>query len=140
MAIEIKDLDGGLGNLILGSGVIDDEEYFGILREHLMQDDTKFRKYCYSLCDWTQVAQVNVSNDAIYKVANLCKNASSVNPDAVVGIAAKSDLAFGLSRMSQMLMTETGWEYKVFRNREDAEEWIKATVREKYGIDDLSMV
>ena len=140
MPIKISDLDGGLGNLILGSGVIDDKEYLKAFREHLMQDAAKFRRYRYSLGDWTQVTQVNVTNDAIHQIADLCKKVSSVNPDAVVAVAAKSDVVFGLSRMSQLLMDETGWEHKVFRNREDAEEWIKAKVREKHGIADLTMV
>jgi hypothetical protein len=139
MSIEIKDLDGGLGTFILGSGVLDDEEYLETFRMLLLQDEIKFRKYRYSLCDWTQLIQVNISINAAQEVANLCKIASSVNSNLVIGVVAKSDLAFGLSRMSQILMVETGWDHKVFRNRGDAEEWIKAKVYEKYGIDDLIM-
>jgi hypothetical protein len=139
MSIEIRDLDGGLGNLILGSGILDDEEYLETFRKLLMQDEKIFKKYRYSLCDWTQFVKVNISIDAAQKVADLCKIASSVNPDIVVGVVAKSELAFGLSRMSQMLMEPTGWDHRVFRNRRDAEEWIRAKVYEKYGIDDLTM-
>lgn len=140
MPVEIRDLDGGLGNLVLGSDALDDKEFLGTIRKHLMQDETKFMKYRYSICDWTQSTQINLSNDAIYELADLCKTASLVNPDIIVGGVAKSDVVFGLSRMAQILMDEDGWEYEVFRNREDAEEWIKAKVKEKYGIDDLTMV
>ena len=139
MSIDISDLDGGLGNQIFGSGIINDDDYLAALRNHLMQDKTKFSKYRYSLADWTQVTQVNVSSEAIQIIANLCIKVSTVNPDPVVAVVAKSDLVFGLSKMSQILMDETGWEHKVFRNREDAEEWIKHRLLDKYGIDDLTL-
>lgn len=139
MSIEIRNLDGGVGNLIFGSGVINDDDYLLALRNHLMQDKTTFAKYRYSLADWTQVKETNVSTEAIRTVAELCKQASLVNSDVVVAVVAKSDLIFGLSRMSQVLMDGTGWEHQVFRNREDAEEWIRVELLEKHGIDDLTM-
>ena len=52
---------------------------------------------------------------------------------------ANRDLTYGLARMTEMLIDVTGWESKVFRNREDAEAWIKERVKEKYGILDLTM-
>lgn len=41
-------------------------------------------------------------------------------------------------KMWEMLSDEMNWETMVFRNREDAEAWIKERVKEKYGIDDLT--
>ena len=41
--------------------------------------------------------------------------------------------------MTQMLLDGTEWEYEVFRNREDAEAWIRERVSEKFGIDDLAL-
>lgn len=139
MPIKIRDLDGGLGNLITGSGVVNNDDYLNALREHLLQDKAKFANYRYSLADWTQVTQVSVSNDTIHHIANLCRQAALVNPHPIVAVAAKSDLAYGLSRMAQLLMSETGWEHEVFRSRTDAEAWIKIRVGEKYGITNLSL-
>jgi hypothetical protein len=139
MSIEIRNLDGGVGNLIFGSGVINDADYLQALRNHLRQDETTFSEYRYSLADWTQVKEVNVSPEAIRTVAELCKQASSVNSDVVVAVVAKSDLIFGLSRMSQALMVRTGWEHEVFRNKEDAEAWIKRRLLDRHGINDLTM-
>ena len=62
MTIEIKDLDGGLGTTITGRGVITGQEYVEVHTSHLTQDKEKFKKYRYSLSDWTEVTQVDISN------------------------------------------------------------------------------
>ena len=40
--------------------------------------------------------------------------------------------------MWEILADETKWEIMVFQNREDAEDWIRQKVKEKYGIGDLT--
>jgi hypothetical protein len=58
MPIEIKDLEGGLGNIILGRGIVTEEEFVDVLKKHLTQDKEKFKKYRYSLTDYTAVTKV----------------------------------------------------------------------------------
>ena len=139
MPIEVRDLDEGLGIFVLGTGSVSDEEYINAHKSYLTQDNDKLKKYRYSLSDYAGVTQANTSTQAITTIANLCKKASRVNPNAVVAVVANKDLIYGLARMSQTLMDETGWEHEVFRNREDAESWIKKRVKEKYGIVDLTI-
>ena len=58
MPIEIRDLDGGLGNLITGYGILTGMEYRNELKDHHSQDAEKFMKYRYSLCDFTKVTDL----------------------------------------------------------------------------------
>jgi len=139
MPIEIKDLDEGLGVSIIGRGVITDEEYLEALTEHLMQNKEKFKKYRYSLSDFTAVTKVCVSTKTITLINNLCISAAKINPNAVVATVADRDLIYGLARMSQLHIAETGWESMVFRDRRDAEAWIKKRVLEKYRIGGLTV-
>ncbi len=44
MPIERKDLDGGLGSLIVGQGDISEEEYIDFYSLHFGQDEDKLRK------------------------------------------------------------------------------------------------
>ena len=138
MTIEIKDVDGGLGNILLFSGIVEEEEFLNVVTKHLTQDTEKFKQYRYSLSDLMAVTAINISTDAIELIANLSKKAAIVNPKAVVAIAASQDFAYGLARMMEILRDESDWEEMVFRNREDAEAWIKKRVKEKYGIEDLT--
>ncbi len=58
MPIEIKDLEGGLGNIILDRGIVTEEEFVDVLKKHLTQDKEKFKKYRYSLTDYAAVTKV----------------------------------------------------------------------------------
>ena len=138
MPIEITDLHDGIGNIIIGQGVITEKEYVDTLKEHLTQDENKFKKYRFSLSDYTAATEVGVSSKAIRLIADFCIAAAASNPDAVVATVADQDLIFGLARMSEILMARTGWESQVFRNREDAKPWIKERVKEKYGLEDVA--
>jgi hypothetical protein len=139
MTVEIKDLDGGIGNIVACWGILTGKEYIDALRDHFSQDREKFKKYKYSLCDHTDVKKIEIASNEVEIIAQLCKEAEVVNSDVVVAVAADKDFTYGLSRMWQILVEETGWEIMVFRSRDDAEEWIKERIEEKFGIDVLAV-
>jgi hypothetical protein len=140
MPIEIIDLDEGRGNILIGSGIFTGKEYIDALKRHLEQDKEKFKKYNYSLTDLTAVTQVKeLPTDDVQESAKLCKQAAQINSTAVVAIVADKDRLFGLSRMWEILMDQTDWDIKVFKSRDAAERWIKETVKDKFGIEDLTI-
>jgi hypothetical protein len=138
MPIEIKDSDGGLGNIITSRGILTDKEFADALKQHLTQDKNKFRNYKYSLCDYSAVKKIKVSTQSIQLIADYCKKSSIANSKVVVAIVAKQDVIYGMARMWEILSEATKWETMVSRNREEAEAWIKQRVKQKYGIDDLT--
>ena len=139
MPVEIKDLDGGLGNLITGYGVLRGQEYLDAIKNHLSQDPEKFKKYIYSMCDLTKVTQLEVDSNDIDHAAKLCRESAEINLNAVVAIVSDKDITFGMSRMWEILFDEKNWEVMVFRDRADAEKWLMSRVKEKIGIDDLKI-
>ena len=140
MPIEIIDLDEGRGNKLIGSGIFTGTEYINALKIHLKQDREKFNNYKYSLMDLTAVTELKEwPNSVIDESVYLCKQASQINLDAVVAIVAPKDFSFGLSRMWGTLMDETGWDIMIFRAKDDADAWIKKTVKDKFGIEDLTI-
>ena len=139
MPIEINDCDDGIGVTILGRGSITDRQWLDEFKKHLTQEEANFKKYRYSLSDYSAATEVDVSNASIQAVAKLCVKASKINPYPVVAIVAPSDLAFGLSRMAEIMMTETYWATEVFRSRQEAVKWIKEEVNNRYGIEKLSL-
>jgi hypothetical protein len=143
MPIETKELDGGIGDLISGKGLFTGKEYVEAFKTRLRQIKRKIKNkvkmHKYTLIDYTAVTGVEVSSQAIIQVAELCKDAAKVKHDSIVAVVATKDFEYGLSRMSQTLMDETKWEHEVFRSRTDAELWIKKRVKEKYGIENLTI-
>ena len=138
MPYEIKDCDGGIGNIIEGRGIVTNQEFIDFFKRHLTQDKDKFSKYRYSLIDYTAVTKVDVGSESIEFIADFCIAASKVNPDPILAFAAEDDLIFGLSRMYESFVYQTDWEIRVFRSKKDAMEWIKERVKDKFGIDDLT--
>ena len=138
MPIIIKDVQDGLGVIITGSGVVTDEDYLNEFRKHLTQDKEKIAKYRYTLGDYSAATEVNVTYDAIQEVSEMCLGVSKIVPEQLVALVASRDLTYGLIRMADSLMYGTGWEQKVFRDRQEAEDWIKKRAREKYGIADIT--
>ncbi|MFC1844448.1 hypothetical protein ACFLZ5_06615 [Thermodesulfobacteriota bacterium] len=135
MPILVRDVNGGLGVSILGWGEVTEKEYVDAFTKHLTQDSHKLIKYRYCIADWMTVTKVEIPTVAIKLIARLSKNAATVNPDVIIATVADQDIMYGLSRMAQTLRDDAEWENEVFRNRQEAEAWITARVKQKYGIE-----
>jgi len=138
MPVEIKDLDGGLGTSIKGYGIVTEEELINELKKHLTQDKEKFKKYRYSISDYSAATSGEISTKSVHIVADLCLIAAKINPDIIVATVTAENLYFGLARMGEILRSSADWEEMVFRNIEDAKSWIKKRVNEKFGIETIT--
>jgi hypothetical protein len=69
-------------------------------------------------------SEIIESHKEIYN-AEIDKKASDTNPNIVVAIVASTDLQFGMSRVWQVYVEKSKFVTKVFRDREDAESWLK---------------
>ena len=138
MPVKRIDSDNGVGNIIEGTGIVTDEEFIRFFKEHLTQDEKIFKKYRYSIVDFTKAIKFEINNESVIYIEELCRDASRVNPDPIVALVAKGDLAYGLSRMYEGLVIETDWETMVFKSRKDAKLWIVERVAYKFGIKDLT--
>ena len=138
MPIAIKDLAGGEGVLITGHGGLTDEEYLGAMRPHLMQPEDKLRRIRYSLSDYSGIRGASVSRNALELVAGFCEYAAEINPNVVVAVVTSEELAFGLSRMWELMTGEIPWETFSTRSRAEAEAWIKRRAELRFGIKKIS--
>jgi len=138
MPIEIKDWDGGLGLFIRGWEVTIEGELVDKLQKHLMQDKEKLKKYRYSLSDYTAITKTDISTATVELTADFLLSVADINPDVIAATVANQDVLFGLSRMGEILRDKASWEEMVFRNMEDAKNWIQKRVKEKYGIETLT--
>ena len=144
MATEIKDCDGGIGNIIESRGVVSDREFIGTLKEHLSDEDGKFRDYQYILIDHSEVTKMNITSETIESIAGLVAETSSVNPDTIlamvayVSIEANMDLLNRISKMYKLFSYHSCWESRLFRTKPTAVRWIRERVRDKFGTDDLT--
>jgi len=132
MAIEIKYFDGGKGVLWKASGILTGEDLLSANKE-MFSRDLVAEPYHYGLFDSTGVTEVKISADTMRKNAREDVWKARQMPKFVYAIYAKSDVTFGLGRMWESLVGESGWETHTFRMRSDAIEWLRAQVAAKFG-------
>jgi hypothetical protein len=108
MPIEIKDCDGGIGNLIEGRGVVTDQELIDSLKRHLADEKEKFKNYKYILIDHSDVTKMEITDQTVDVIAGLVAQTSRDNPDAIaamvayVAVGADIDLLRRISRLHEM--------------------------------------
>jgi hypothetical protein len=134
MPIEIAYLDNGTGILFIGKGTVTGRDILEA-KAKTFSSEGKIMQYQYGLLDFSRTDGVEISNTELEKVTELDKKAAAIIPDRVVAIVAGKDVIFGLSRMWEAYMGGAGWETHVYRSRKEAETWIKARVKEKFGIE-----
>ncbi len=144
MPIEIKDCDGGIGNIIDMFGLVTDQELMDAFKAHLTQDKEKFKRYQYILFDNTGLTKMDITDKTVEFIAGIGADASEVNPDLIaamvanVSIGANIDLVKRVSRIHELFIYRSCWKTMIFRTRMEAVRWIKKKLREKYGVHDLT--
>ena len=144
MPTEIKDSDGGIGNIIESRGVISDQELINTFKAHLSDVDGKFRDYQYILIDHSEVTKMNITNETVESIAGLVADTSNANPDTIlamvayVSIEANMGLLDRISKMYKLFIYHSCWESRLFRTKPTAVRWIRERVRDKFGTDNLT--
>jgi hypothetical protein len=136
MPIKLKNLDSGLGVMLIGEGNVTGQEIIHANKKILsLKEKIEVSKYC--IIDYSEATGYDVSTPEIEIIADQDKEISKYLPDYTVAIVTKQDIEFGVSRMWETIIQIKGlqWETKVFKVRNDAEQWIKNKVKEKYNID-----
>ena len=132
MAIEIKYFDGGKGVLWMASGTLTDEDLLSANKE-MFSRDLVAEPYHYGLFDSTAVTEVKISADTMRENAMQDVSEAREMPKFVYAIYAKSDVTFGLGRMWEALVGESGWTTHTFGKRSDAVDWLRVQVATKFG-------
>ncbi len=129
MPIDVEYLRDGTFVRITGRGIVTDDEYRCYVEE-IYESDAKTRRYLCALVDWSRVEKVDVSIGAIREGVAMMFRASKLNPrGALVAVVAPQAETYGLTRMWEGFVEETGWRTRVFENAEEAESWLEAQLR-----------
>ncbi len=123
MPIEIKYIDGGIGIEFIGSGVVTGADIIAANKEIYRNEN--FSRQRYQIVDRTNCTEYRVSNEEIRIIAEQDKAASKTNPNIIVSLISTTDLQYGISRMYQAYVGDSGFLTEIFRDRKSAEEWIE---------------
>ena len=129
--LEHKENDGGV--ISTYSGKVSDEEFQQCMQEKFFLDKEilspeKVRVLRYSISDCADVADFDVSVDAIKHVARLSKRVMETNQTMLMAIVAPNNHEFGMGRLWQAYIGSQSERTKVFRIKEEANNWIAQTL------------
>jgi hypothetical protein len=117
-------VDGGRGVLRVGSGIVTSVEILDATRE-LQGDPERAGRLRYGLVDLTEVTELRLTSQDMRRIAEASLKIAKLVPGGVVAIIAPKDHDFGMARMWEHLVDEADWITRVFRNRVEADAWIR---------------
>ena len=144
MPVEIKECDGGIGAIIETSGRVTGQELIDAFNDHLEDDEEKLKECKYILIDHTALTKVDVSDETVEAISGLFAEPKRVNPESVVAMVtylsygASIEMADRISKLYDVFSNRSCWDTVLFRTRPQAVRWIKAKVKERFGIDALT--
>jgi len=114
------------------SGELSNEEFIRCTQEKFLQGEEFLSKdyvdsFNYSLSDMTEVSRIDIDLEAIKSNAALSEKALELNTDGIMVVVCPTDLEFGLSRLWQTYTDSGKDRVKLFRSRQEAEEWLEET-------------
>jgi hypothetical protein len=136
MAITTRIVDNGRGALLVAEGSVSGQE---LLEAHarLFSSQEELAGIRYRMSDYSGVEEAQVTSADIIALADLHKKMAQRTPGCVVALVADKNITYGLGRMwqSRLDARDVDWEVQVFRARPEAEEWIRARMRERHGFE-----
>jgi hypothetical protein len=132
MPIVVKYIDAGRGVIYMGQGIVTGADLLGANKE-IYSRDLAAEPYHYGLFDANGITGLTATIDEMRELATAAVAASRRMPQFVVAIYAKDMVTFGLARMWETLVAQSGWVTNVFRERREAVAWLKREVAERMG-------
>jgi hypothetical protein len=124
MPYKIAFLEGGIGLLKTFSGDVTAQDFITAENE-LLSIPQQVAACRYAIADLTSVCSMNISASELRQLSDLNARMAAVQPRLAVAVVAPMDVAYGLSRMWQVLAEKTRWEIMVFRTRAEGEDWAR---------------
>jgi hypothetical protein len=123
------------GLILVYSGQISHKEMLDV-RATFGNDLPEMEKCRFLLVDLKDAALEQISTDTLKELAGLHNVlAEHTFTGMPVAVVAPRDVEYGLSRMWQVFVEETGWETMVFRSHTEAQRWLQQRLIETYGND-----
>ncbi|HYX67585.1 MAG TPA: hypothetical protein VE825_00510 [Terriglobales bacterium] len=133
MPIEAHILQGGAGRLWAIHGVLSGKELIARNEESL--SSKSYEGVRWLIIDESRVTSVDISTEEIRRITQQDDRLAAVLPKLVTAIIVPQDLAFGMTRMWEMLTERPGWSTRAFRTWPEAETWLREEVRSTFGME-----
>ena len=129
MAFKITKLEDG-GLYIEHEGLVTIEENLAVRSEVLGSDPKNLNKIPYLVINYSNTENFSHTNDDVKNLAVSSQKFLAINPKLIIAFVVPQDLFFGMSRLWLTYSLELK-RVRLFRSREEAENWVKMELAEK---------
>lgn len=121
-------IEGGRGVVFHGVGELTGKEVIEV-KEQLAADEARARSLEFALVLLVEVSAFRITTKEVRAVAAIDHRLARLVPHLTVGIVAPRDHDFGVARMWEAIADVPGWMKGVFRERAEAEAWIRGILK-----------
>lgn len=123
MAVTFNWLEGGLGVEFISAGIVTGGEIIEVNRriyrpEHLA-------RLRYKIIDRTRCTEYLVSNREVEIIAGQDREAARINSQILIALVSTTPLQFGVTRVWQSLVDDSGLRTEIFVDRASADAWLR---------------
>ena len=135
MPITIKYLNDGEGVVLKGCGNCGAIDFFAMQRDLFNRELSKGCAIKYVFCDYSEVESIDSPSQSFVDIADQANTETKFKRETLMAMVGSSDLMFGVERVFSSYLDKENWEVMVFRCRNNAYNWLRERVKEKYGGD-----
>lgn len=122
MPVQINNLQDGIGIEFISSGVVTGKEIIEANRKIYTRENLLRLKY--KIIDRSTCTDYRVTPEEIRLIADQDIEASKINKNIVIVLVSSTPLQYGMTRMWQVHAEDIGFQSKIFKDRESADEYI----------------
>jgi hypothetical protein len=128
MPIDIKSLENGRGTEFHCYGTVTGTEIMEA--NDRIYDVEAILKMRYKIIDRSECTDYCVTTDEIKLIAGQDMKVAKVNRDITILLVSPTPVQYGMTRMWQVYVAETGFTTKIFADRQSADAWLSSAFGE----------
>ena len=133
MPVSVASIQDGAGLLFICTGNVTAKDLLDA-KDRLLETPTRLQECKFAIVDLGLASSLKLSSDEVRKIAEKDRELAVITrPGLPVAVLAPNDLAYGLARMWEVFVENTGWETIIFRVREEGEDWVRQKAKALYG-------
>jgi len=103
-------------------------------KDRLLEMPSRLRECQFAIVDLGLASSLHLSPDDIRRIADKDRDLAVITrPGLPIAVLAPNDVAYGLARMWEIFVENTGWETIIFTSREEGENWVRKKAYALYG-------
>jgi hypothetical protein len=133
MPVSVATMQDGAGLLFICTGKVTAKDLLDA-KDRLLETPTLLKECRFAIVDLGLASSLQLSPDEVRKIADRDRDLAVITrPGLPVAVLAPNDVAYGLARMWEVFVENTGWETIIFRTRSEGEDWVRHKAIALYG-------